>query len=196
MSDDAVIYDLDGTLVRLDVDWNRVADDVLDVYTEAGVTPPTEDLWELMTRASDFDLAAEVEAAIARHERAGARTSTRLPLADELENGTGPSGHAVPSSRVGVCSLNCEAACRIALETHGLDDQVSAVVGRDTISTHKPDPEPLLAVCRQLGVAPEDAVFVGDSPRDAEAARAAGIAYRSAEEGNLVEESDEDSTGR
>ena len=35
-----VVYDLDGTLVDLTVDWGAVADDVIAVYEDAGVTPP------------------------------------------------------------------------------------------------------------------------------------------------------------
>lgn len=66
-----------------------------------------------------------------------------------------------------VCSLNCEDACQMALETHDIEDAVSAFVGCDTVDTHKPDLESLLSVVDSLGAAAENAVFVGDSPRDA-----------------------------
>lgn len=48
------------------------------------------------------------------------------------------------------------------------------VVTADTVARRKPDPEPLLAACRRLGVAACDAVMIGDSANDALAARAAG----------------------
>ena len=165
---DAVVYDLDGTLVDLAVDWEAVAVDVLEVYHDADVEPPSQDLWELLGAADDHGLASRVEATIAAHERDGAETSPRLAHADELLE------RSVP---VGVCSLNCEAACRIALAEHDLADAVEAVVGRDTVPTRKPDPEPLLEAIRRLEADPGEALFVGDSARDRRTADRAGVAF-------------------
>jgi len=96
---EAIVYDLDGTLVDLDVDWNAVAVDVREVYTAANVDPPSDGLWDMLEVAADVGLADEVEAAIAAHEHDGARTSVRLAHADELLERSLPAG---------VCSLNCE----------------------------------------------------------------------------------------
>ncbi|WP_226007158.1 HAD family hydrolase [Natrinema salinisoli] len=165
---DAVVYDLDGTLVDLDVDWNAVAIDVRAVYDDANVEPPSDGLWDMLEAAADVGLAAEVEAAIATHEHDGARTSDRLARADELLERSLPAG---------VCSLNCERACRIALEEHALTAAVGPVVGRDTVGTWKPDPEPLLATIRALEVDPERALFIGDSARDQRTAERAGVDF-------------------
>ncbi|MCU4740376.1 HAD family hydrolase [Halobacteria archaeon AArc-m2/3/4] len=165
---DAVVYDLDGTLVDLNVDWNAVALDVLEVYASAAVDAPSRELWDLLAAASDFDLAPEVEAAIADHEREGARTSRRLPHAEEVLACEVPAG---------VCSLNCEAACRIALERHGLIAEIEAIVGRDTVETRKPDPEPLLETIRGLSATPDRTLFVGDSKRDERTAQRAGTDF-------------------
>ena len=166
---DAVVYDLDGTVVRLAVDWQAVAEDVIDVYEQAGVDAAGADLWGLLERAADHGIREDVEATISRHERLGARDSTRLALADDLIQ------RSVP---VGVCSLNSEGACRIALDTHDLAAGVEVVIGRDSVGTHKPDPEPLLATLSELGVDPGAAVFVGDSPRDGTTAERAGVDFR------------------
>ena len=164
-----VVYDLDGTVVHLDVDWAAVATDVIDVYDSVGIAAAGKDLWGLLENAPAHGLTDEVEAAISRHERRGARESSRLALADELLN------RSVP---VGVCSLNCEAACRIALETHGLADAVEIIIGRDSVATQKPHPEPLLETVSNLGVKPADALFIGDSPRDGTTAERAGVDFR------------------
>jgi phosphoglycolate phosphatase len=166
---EGVVYDLDGTLVGLAVDWATVATDVIAVYDEAGIDATGADLWDLMERAERHGISDEVEATISRHEHAGARDSRRLSLADELLD------RSVP---VGVCSLNCERACRIALDTHDLASAVDSVIGRDSVDTHKPDPEPLLATLSELGVDPDDALFVGDSPRDGMTAERAGVDFR------------------
>ena len=167
---DAVVYDLDGTLVELAVDWDAVADDVADVYAAAALIPPTNDLWSLLDVAGEYGIAEPVEAAIAGHERRGARESARLPLGDRLAAGDDDRPAAV-------CSLNCEAACRTAVETHGLGDAIDAVVGRDTVAGHKPDPEPLLAAVTALGVDAARAVFVGDSASDRVTAERAGVPF-------------------
>jgi len=159
------VYDLDNTLIELAVDWDAVARAAGAVLRERGVEPPS-DLWAML-ETDDPEHRATVADVIERHEHAGARDSRRLPAADLLP-------HDAP---VGVCSLNCEAACRLALDVHDLSGHVTAVVGRDTVGAWKPDPEPLISTCSALGVDPEAAVFVGDSERDETAARAAGIPF-------------------
>lgn len=51
----------------------------------------------------------------------------------------------------------------------------TAVVSGDTLPKAKPHPEPLLLACRQMGIAPEQAIYIGDAPRDIEAAVAANM---------------------
>jgi phosphoglycolate phosphatase len=165
----AVVYDLDGTLVCLPVDWGAAANDAADALREEGVDHDTTELWELLELAMETGTVDAFETAVGAHEREAARKSTRLPLADELAEATGP---------VGVCSLNCEAACQAALACHGLADHVDVVVGRDSVGTHKPDPEPLLETLSSLGVEPASSEFVGDSERDEVAAQRAGVAFR------------------
>lgn len=166
---EAVVFDLDGTLVRLVVDWDAVATAVAEAFAANGVDAGGRDLWGLLDLADETGLREEVEAIIGAHERAGARRSVRLPAADDL---------AAIDRPIAVCSLNAESAARTALATHGLADRVSAVVGRDSVPTRKPDPEPLLAALGALGADPDGALFVGDSARDAEAAERAGLAFR------------------
>ncbi|MFT4882449.1 MAG: phosphoglycolate phosphatase [Natronomonas sp.] len=166
---EALVYDLDGTLVRLDVDWGAVTEEAAAVLRARGLETEGS-LWDHLQRAEEAGNRHRqaVEEVIADHERNGARSATRLPLADELPTG-------VPT---GVCSLNCEAACRLALELHGLDGHVRAIVGRDTVSTHKPDPEPLLAAVDRLGADPGATLFVGDSESDRVTAERAGVEFQ------------------
>jgi len=163
----AVVYDLDGTLVNLVVNWKRVAEDVVVVLSDHGVNASNEDLWAMLDLADEANAREAVEAVIGDHECLGARRSKRLPHADELLR------REVP---VGVCSLNCEAACRVGLETHGLAEAVDVVIGRDSVPTRKPDPEPLRATLHALGI-DGPALFIGDSPRDELTAERAGVAF-------------------
>lgn len=160
---DAVVFDLDGTLVDLVVDWDAVATDVSAVLRDHDIDPP-ERLWDMLDAAEGTAAAEPVEATIAEHEREGARRSERLPAAD-----------TIPDGPVAVCSLNCSDACLLALEEH--DVEVDAVVGRDSVLTRKPDPEPLLEAVRRLDVEPGRALFVGDGERDERTAADAGTDF-------------------
>jgi len=169
---DAVVYDLDGTLVDLAVDWGVVTRDVAAALRDHDVEPDTASLWGMLELSEATGHRDVVESTITEYERAGARRSTRLALADGLP-------HDVP---VGVCSLNAETACRLALEVHGIEHAVGPVVGRDTVASEKPDPEGLLRVVDELDASAEATVFVGDSERDAETARRAGVEFAWARE--------------
>jgi HAD superfamily hydrolase (TIGR01509 family) len=164
---DAVVFDLDGTLVRLAVDWTAVDSEVSEIVSVVGVDPTGRRAWDLYDEAVAAGVGDAVEERIAAHERAGAVDAERLSLAERLPL-------SVP---VAVCSLNCEAAVRRALAAHGLADHVQAVVGRDTVGARKPDPEPLLDACRRLGADPAGTLFVGDSERDEETAQRAGVSF-------------------
>ena len=60
------------------------------------------------------------------------------------------------------------------LQAKGLDHFFIHVFGGDSFERKKPDPLPLLKTCETLGVSPAQALMVGDSSNDAQAARAAG----------------------
>ena len=164
---DALIYDLDGTLVELAVDWETVTVDARAVLSARGVDATEMGLDAILARADELGYRRRVEETITDHERTGARRSRRLPLADTL-----PA--EVP---VAVCSLNAEEAVRLALEKHGIDAYVSSVVGRDTVDAHKPDPQPLLSSIEALPVDAKRPLFVGDTERDERTAERAGVRF-------------------
>jgi len=62
------------------------------------------------------------------------------------------------------------------LEQYALARYFAVVFGGDSVPRKKPDPLPMLAACEALGVAPREAVAIGDSENDALAGRAAGMA--------------------
>jgi phosphoglycolate phosphatase len=164
---EAIVYDLDGTLVDLAVDWDEVATTVVGTFAERGIDADGN-LWDLLERASRVDLRGRVEEIISEYEREGARYSERLPLAEQVVAETRP---------VAVCSLNCEEACRIALDIHGLEEHVDAVIGRDSVAKPKPNPGPLEAAAEALEVPLERTMFVGDTDRDAITAERAGTGF-------------------
>jgi len=61
------------------------------------------------------------------------------------------------------------------LQELGVYDDFAIVVSGDTLPKKKPDPLPLLHAAEFFGVAPDEALMVGDSVSDVTAARAAGF---------------------
>ena len=61
------------------------------------------------------------------------------------------------------------------LEALGLSGRLRCAVSGDTLERRKPDPAPLVYACEQCAVPPHRAVYVGDAVRDIEAGRAAGM---------------------
>jgi phosphoglycolate phosphatase len=61
------------------------------------------------------------------------------------------------------------------LERMGLARYFEAVVCGDQVARGKPDPLPYLAACERLGIAPAEALVIGDSENDVAAARAGGM---------------------
>lgn len=169
---EGVVFDLDGTVVRLRVPWEEVERAVRSELAAAGVDTDGPSVWTLLEDARETGLLDRVEPLINGYEFEGAARSTRLSLADAIP------GIDVP---VAVCSLNCEAACRRALRAHDLLETVDVVVGRDTVRPWKPDPAPLEEAIDRLDISTSTAMFVGDSPRDARTAEAAGVAFLSVE---------------
>ena len=56
----------------------------------------------------------------------------------------------------------------------GLAERSAVLVCPEHVSRSKPDPEMLLLACEQLGVSPDETLFIGDDARDIEAGQAAG----------------------
>ena len=64
-----------------------------------------------------------------------------------------------------------------SLEHLKIREFFDAVVSYDDVPRGKPAPDMLLKVLEELGVLPEEAIFVGDGPRDEMASEAAGIDF-------------------
>jgi phosphoglycolate phosphatase len=61
------------------------------------------------------------------------------------------------------------------LKDLGIFDRFGIIVSGDTLAKKKPDPLPLLHAAEHFGVAPQNALMLGDSVSDVKAARTAGF---------------------
>lgn len=178
----ALLFDLDGTLAD---SFAAIRDALNAALREAGL--PERDLaWVrahvgrgapvLVREAVGHESEEGLQLSVG--ERFGARyreiyldQTPPLPGAEEVL--------AFVAARVGgkiaVISNKYEELCRAWLAHWGLAPHVAVVVGPDTYGVRKPDPAALLPVLQGFGVAPADALLVGDMEVDVAAARAAGV---------------------
>jgi pyrophosphatase PpaX len=77
--------------------------------------------------------------------------------------------------RLGVVSAKLRPTVERVFAGAGMRELFDVVVGSDDTQRHKPEPEPVLKALELLGARAEDAAYVGDSPFDVAAARAAGV---------------------
>lgn len=75
----------------------------------------------------------------------------------------------------GVVTNKFERFARPLIDKLGLAQRAGVIVGGDTCPRAKPFPDPLLHAARSLGTQPAETLYVGDDPRDVQAARAAGM---------------------
>ena len=75
-----------------------------------------------------------------------------------------------------VCT-NRASSMDMLLESFGLERYFSCVMTAGRVANPKPHPEPLLKVLEQYGIGAHQALFVGDSEVDRQAADAAGVPF-------------------
>jgi pyrophosphatase PpaX len=101
------------------------------------------------------------------------------PLHDELEACAGmedvllrlhEQGH-----RLGVVTAKRRSTVELAFARVPIAHLFETVVGGDETQKHKPDPEPLLLAAERMNARPDETAYVGDSPFDIRAAKAAGM---------------------
>lgn len=74
-----------------------------------------------------------------------------------------------------ICSNKPEGFVRQILEPLNSLKSFDVIIGGDSVKSKKPNPEGLNLILKQLGVPPEDAVLIGDSPVDIETGKRAGV---------------------
>ncbi|WP_323011822.1 phosphoglycolate phosphatase [Castellaniella sp.] len=179
-----ILFDLDGTLVhtipdlaaavnamRLDMGQPPLPEALIATFVGKGVE-------QLVMRALGHDSPAPsidfVMRGLARfqdHYRVlNGRYSQLYP--DVL---AGLQAFRDQGARLAVVTNKGKAFTAPLLQHMGLADYFDAVVCGDTCERKKPDPLPLFHACDLLGIKPAQALFIGDSINDAQAAQAAGI---------------------
>ena len=176
-----ILFDVDGTLAGSVELFYEVA---LEVLRLAGLPPrPREEVYALMRVGHPSPLEQlfppdypDVAATVRRIQ------DDRM---DEWLRRYHEETEAIPGSvallhdlhgrgfRLGIATSSGRALP--FLDTWGVRHLFGAIVGREDVERHKPHPEPLVACLAGLRLDPGAAVYVGDSPIDIQAGKAAGL---------------------
>ncbi len=180
----AVLFDLDGTLIDSAPDLAASLNHTLQVLGQ-----PTYDLDTIRswigggaTLLLQRGLTGQMEPALVdpklfkkakeiffEHYNANLCNHTKAyPHAKEVLE------YLRPHYRLGLVTNKPYAFVPPILKELGLD-YFNLILGGDSLKAKKPSPEPLLYACEKLGVAPQEAVMIGDSINDYQAAKAAGM---------------------
>lgn len=179
----AILIDLDGTLLDTAPDLMAAANATL-----AAIGRPPRTLEEIKTFVGK-GIARLVERCLTGdlHQRADENELRRAVeiFKARYENDSGIHASVYPGvieglERMRGLKLACvtNKAARFTgplLERKGLAKYFEAVICGDMVERGKPDPACYLLACERLGVAPGEALVIGDSENDVLAARAAGI---------------------
>jgi pyrophosphatase PpaX len=77
--------------------------------------------------------------------------------------------------RLGVVTAKRRATVDLAFDRIPIEHLFETVVGGDETTEHKPHPAPLLLALERMRATRDEAAYVGDSPFDMQAAKAAGL---------------------
>ncbi|GAA0946446.1 HAD family phosphatase [Kribbella koreensis] len=175
----AVLWDMDGTLVDSEPVWVRVQ---IAVLAELGATWTAEDSLALV--GSDLSDALKVwmaqlpEGLIEPDELAGRIYGEVIrTLKEEVEVRPGALELLTGLKAAGIPCALVSASYRTMIEavlSHLPPDLFDVVVAGDEVTNGKPHPEPYLTAMAELGVEPANCVVIEDSPGGTQAGTAAG----------------------
>jgi len=194
----ALVFDVDGTLVTFHFDVTGTRNALLEELRKRGLdtsglgtTTPTQ---LIMDAARDQVLSGKSNVDIEELRAASYR------VLDEFEMVGAELAEPFPETRPALEELS-EAGVRMAVLTNsgrkaaetvlrraGIEKFFEFVLTRNEIATMKPRPEGLRQVLDMLRLPALDVFYVGDSPLDIAAAKAAGVKVISVATGNYDKE--------
>ncbi|MGQ9624266.1 MAG: HAD family hydrolase [Candidatus Bathycorpusculaceae bacterium] len=178
----AVVFDLDGTLARFNVDYRSVRAEVRSFLIREGLPASTlsisESIFEMLKKAEIFfknnskpkrgmeEIRNKALAIAEKYELEAAKTTSLLPGVTETLKALKKM-----DLKMGLCTINSEKSVNYILRRFGIASLFGAVTPRNAVKYVKPNTEHLEATLKVLGVNPNEAVVVGDSVLDMKCAR-------------------------
>jgi phosphoglycolate phosphatase len=184
---DAVVFDLDGTLMDSKIDYEKMSLLIRDLLMSIGVTVPLEDrsaVYQVIRGGADSLLGlglseAEVPETLKRID--ALVNSVELEALDEVELKPYVRETLELLSdeciKLGVATRGHREYAIKCLDRFALRGFFEGVLARDDVPYPKPDPRHLLDTIRLIGSRPETTLYIGDTTTDLETAFSAKVEF-------------------
>ncbi|MGJ7507764.1 phosphoglycolate phosphatase [Variovorax sp. GT1P44] len=192
----AVLFDLDGTLIDSAPDLGAAAD---QMRTDRGMPSLPLERYRPMAGAGArgmlgvaFGITPDAPEFAALREEFFVKYESRMLRNTQVFDGVAELVEALRARglRWGVVTNKSVRFTGPLTRSMPLFETARAIVSGDTTPYSKPHPEPLFEAARRLGVPPEACVYVGDDERDMMAGRAAGMRTVAATYGYMGEQAE------
>lgn len=175
-----VIFELDETLLFLDVEWGNVRKEILEFAEKEKVDINLNQPLLLLSNSisNTLNRKKKVDSIFKKYEDKifqtlhQAKRYVPFPNMVELVNKLHEKGYILA-----IASANCESTIKSALNGLKIAEKFKVICGRDTLQKAKPSPEPLIYILNETKINKEDAIFIGDSETDRECAQLAGVKF-------------------
>ncbi|MHA1762618.1 MAG: HAD family hydrolase [Promethearchaeota archaeon] len=173
-----IIFDLDGTLIKLAVDWpllkRTLSNIVYEIYGEEHLFTSISKCLTHIKEKQDEALLRNFFKVIEEHETRNIENST--PIEESLYFINHLDEFNVKNDvKIAIMSLNTRKAIKKALEILGITNKIDYIIGREDVRHWKPDPEGLLKILNFFNVDKSEAIFFGDMQKDMICGEKAGI---------------------
>jgi HAD superfamily hydrolase (TIGR01549 family) len=185
MDIEAVIFDLDGTLVAFNLDYKALRGEVRECLLRIGVP-----LSVLHVNEGVFDMLHDAELYFKNNGKpdvfSEARTQS-LAIVKKYEKEAAASTNLMPGAletlqelknmkiKLGLCTVNSKLTADYTLDRFKIKEYFELSVTRDGVKRVKPDTEQHEQMIETMGVRPEAVLVVGDSVIDMQSAKALKI---------------------
>lgn len=185
---EAVIFDLDGTIIALTLPLNDMRNDTKKFYLEKGLPPhlldSTDGISSSTMKAQEYfmkkgmsaeewdHLQREVDLVLNKHESDAAKEVRLVDDAKSVVRSVAEMG-----LKTAILTNNGREAVDRILDQIDVDHLFDVIQTRNESPNPKPFPDGLIRVLQRLDVEADMAIYVGDAKIDAEAAKRAGIAF-------------------
>ncbi|MDO8588031.1 MAG: HAD-IA family hydrolase [Armatimonadota bacterium] len=180
---DAVLFDLDGTLVETNIDFALMREEMLGVAGEFGVAPESARAMDILAIVEYVCDTLNARGLPERADEARREAMRRLERIELFHSETArevESAQALIAAlrdrgvKVGIVTRNCRRASEISLEASGLGVGF-LMLSREDVRNTKPHPDHLMRALEILDARPDRSLMVGDHTMDVEAGKAAGM---------------------
>jgi phosphoglycolate phosphatase len=177
----AIIFDFDGTLAVLNINFSSMKERIFDLLRRYGIKEGAVQERYLL------EIIDEVYQILCERNPSGAETfyhETHFIL-HQVEMQAAEKGRLIPGTgrtleslrekgfKVGIITRNCEDAVRKVFPN--INDFCDVFVSRNSVRNVKPHPEHLTHVMKSLRISGEEGVMVGDHILDIQAGKRVGM---------------------